>query len=193
MLITRSGRRASQNEFELNSFIKFLKDKNVKSYLEIGSRDGDTFHEVMINLPADTLGCAVDLPGGLWGKSSSVTSLTEAVQDLSSRGYQAHMILGDSGDPQIIDLIREFGPFDAILIDGDHTYNAVKRDWNNFKDMGKYVAFHDIVGRGQKEKVKNNEVEVPILWSEIKGQYWEKCHEFVDVGSKMGIGVCELQ
>lgn len=184
---TFSGRRASQNEFELRSLISLFKNKEVKRYAEIGARDGDTFHEVMINLPVGSYGLAVDLPGGLWGKSTTVHNLRKAVSDLREKGYDVHYILGDSTDPRIIKKVKSHGLFDAALIDGDHTLEGVTKDWENYKDCASIVAFHDIVGQGQAEKVHNNPVEVPEFWAKVKEDY--EVSEYVDAGSKMGIGV----
>jgi hypothetical protein len=71
MLVTRSGRPPSQIEAELSGFIGLLQERNVRRYLEIGARHGDTFHEVMRSLPVGSVGVAVDLPGGLWGHVKS--------------------------------------------------------------------------------------------------------------------------
>lgn len=191
MLKTFSGRNPSQDEGELRGFISLLKEEGVTRYLEIGSRHGDTFHEVMMNLPAGSVGVAVDLPGGLWGKAGSVKSLRAAAEDLRRRGYVVHVILGDSAAAPIISAVSDLGPFDAILIDGDHRYDGVKADWDNYRDLGRLIAFHDIVGEGQCEKLHNNPVEVPRLWREITAAH-ELTIEFISPESKMGIGVCVL-
>lgn len=189
---TFSGRQASQNEKELRAFIALLNEQGATSYLEVGARHGDTFHEVMINLPAGSYGVAVDKPGALWGKASSVVSLHRAVEDLRDRGYIIDVVLGDSTSNAIIKHIERTAPFDAILIDGDHRYAGVKADWENYRTFAHLVAFHDIVGTGQIEKVHKNPVEVPKLWAEIKAQD-ESVLEFIDEGSLMGIGVCISQ
>jgi hypothetical protein len=187
-LKTFSGRRASQNKFELESFADLLVKNGVTRYLEIGARDGDTFHHVMSSLPKGSYGLAVDLPGGLWGKSTTGLSLRAAVADLKEKGYDVHCILGNSVEPKTIAAVHKAGPFDAALIDGDHTLKGVTLDWNNYHRVAPIIAFHDIVGTGQYEKVHKNRVEVPILWSQIKATY-SNTVEFVDTDSKMGIGV----
>ncbi|GAB3282626.1 hypothetical protein GCM10027347_58980 [Larkinella harenae] len=192
---TFSGRRASQNEAELNSFIGYLQRANVKSYLEIGARHGDTFHEVMSRLPVGSYGLAVDMPGYLWGNFKSRESLRAAVKDLRDKGYDCHYLFADSQQLDTVEKIREIAAslpggtgFDALLIDGDHTLAGVTADWKNYGGLAPIVAFHDIVGTGQYEKVHHNPVEVPILWETIKRNH--KTLEFVDKDSKMGIGVC---
>lgn len=185
---TFSGRRASQNEWELRAFIHLLKDRGVRRYLEIGAREGDTFHEVMMSLPNGATGVAVDLPGGLWGKDSTRHQLPAAVGDVARHSRKASFLFGDSSTDATRRLIVGRGPYDAILIDGDHTYSGVVADWRAFGGMAPIVAFHDIVGAGQAERVTGREVEVPRLWAEIKASGLRTV-EFVAPGSTMGIGV----
>lgn len=189
-LTTRTGRNASQNEFELHSFIKLMQTRGVTRYLEIGARHGDTFFDVMRALPPGSYGVALDLPGGLWGTRASQSPLIDAVQELRNMGYRASYILGNSRDAQVLALVNGRGPYDAILIDGDHTLEGVTADWKAYGKMAPLVAFHDIVGDGCAEKVYGNPVQVPALWEDLR-RYHETV-EFVDVGSKMGIG-CVLQ
>lgn len=183
---TFSGRPGSQMKVELKGLIKLFKDKGVQSYLEIGARDGDTFHDIMCALPIGSLGVAVDLPGGLWGKRTTINNLKLAVDDLKKRGYDIHLIVGDSQSQEVADMVAELGPYDAAFIDGDHTFKGVSRDWSLYQDMAPMVAFHDIVGHGQFEKVSKNAVEVPRFWDYIKN---DNCLEFVAPNSAMGIGV----
>jgi predicted O-methyltransferase YrrM len=163
----------------------------VTKYLEIGARHGDTFHYLVSRLPEGSTAVAVDLPGGLWGKESSRSHLERAVADLCKRGYKASCLFGDSQTEATKRLIVGRGPFDAILIDGDHTLPGVTRDWDLYGDMAKIVAFYDIVGTGQAEKVYGNPVEVPILWDWIKHSGLVTV-EYVAEGSAMSIG-CVLR
>lgn len=188
MLKTFSGRRPSQNEHELRSLIALLFDRGVRRYLEIGAREGDTFHEVLLALPTGASGVAVDLPGALWGKDSSRARLKQAVHDLTDRGFSASCLFGDSQTEATQRLVVSRGPYDAILIDGDHTYAGVRSDWEAYGRLAPIVAFHDIVGAGQAEKAYGTPVEVPRLWAEIKESGLQTV-EFVAPGSNMGIGV----
>ena len=185
---TFSGRRASQHPFELKSFAKLLQKRGVTRYLEIGARHGDTFHYLVSRLPEGSTAVAVDLPGGLWGTEASRSHLEKAVADLCKRGYKASCLFGDSQTEATKRLIVGRGPYDAVLIDGDHTLPGVTRDWELYGSMAPIVAFHDIVGTGQAEKVHGNPVQVPILWQSIKASGVPTL-EYVGPNSRMGIGV----
>lgn len=191
MLTTFSGRKASQDELELRCFIEFLCQREASRYLEIGAREGDTFHEVCIQLDAHhglNFALAVDLPGGLWGKSSTAAKLAQCVDALRLEDMYVESLIGSSRDEYVIKGVVAHGPYDAVLIDGDHTYEGVKADWETYRSLAPIVAFHDIVGEGQFEKVTRRGVEVPRLWAEIKASGL-KTVEFVSPGSAMGIGV----
>jgi predicted O-methyltransferase YrrM len=197
-LTTFSGRAPSQRADELLPFIDLLSARNVRSYLEVGARHGDTFHAVMSALPAGSVGVSVDLPGAAWGRDESRQHLIQAAADLRAKGYRTTTIFGDSRAADIIARAAEQGPFDAILIDGDHRYEGVTADWQNYGGMAPIVAFHDIVGHGRVGKSAaapdgsraEVTVEVPRFWSELKAAHRSgEFIEFVGQGSAMGIGV----
>lgn len=173
--------RSMQNPQELADFIALLRERGVRRYLEIGARWGMTFDAVMRSLPAGSKGVAVDLPA-----SNSRKSLESICSGLKRDGYDASLCFGGSEVPATIGMVNNRGPYDAILIDGDHSLVAVTRDWENYGSMAPLVAFHDIVGDGQWDGSSKGPVEVPILWQLLRGQ---NTREFIAPGSKMGIGV----
>lgn len=191
MLKTLSGRNPSQNEYELTRFIALLNARRVRRYLEIGARHGDTFYTIMTSLPPGSYGVAVDLPGGLWGTVKSKSALLNAVEQVNKSDRIAREIFGNSQDIKVVSRIQQMAPFDAILIDGDHTLPGVTQDWNLYRKMAPLIAFHDIVGIGMREKIHSSPVEVPLLWDRLKSEGY-KVHEFIDHGSAMGIGVLEM-
>ena len=184
--MTRSGREASQQPLELERFADILTEHRVSSYLEIGARHGDTFYEIVRGLPKNGLYVAVDLPNSVWGSNWSMDCLIDCVEELQAQGYNAHYVLGDSKSPEVVEIIRAQGRFDAVLIDGDHRYNGVFADYLNYGGA-KIVAFHDISGEGLM--CGENPVEVPRFWNEIKDKF---PHEEIIRPSDdrpMGIGV----
>lgn len=178
---------ASQRADELFPFIDLMKSRGVRSYLEIGARHGDTFFEVMMALPKGSRGVAVDLPGGPWGTPGTDRYLDAACRDLDLRGYSVSTIYGDCGSPWICDKIMQHGPYDAILIDGDHTIEGVSRDWRMYGDCAPIVAFHDIAGEGVIQKSTGEPVEVPLLWADLTARY--ETVEFIGAERGYGIGV----
>ncbi len=115
-LETFSGRRASQNYYELTAFIENLKDKKVINCLGIGTCHGDTFHFSISSIPRGSKGVAVDLQGDLGYSRDSVISPKSAINDLNEYGYDCSCILGDSKDPAILEQVDHHGPYYAILL-----------------------------------------------------------------------------
>lgn len=187
LLQTRSGHRASQRADELREFIDLLRRENARRYLEIGARHGDTFFDVMMALPEGSFGVAVDWPGAKWGKGTSRAALEDAVQAIKASGRRAHAVFGDSRSMGIRQMVMVTGPYDAVFIDGDHTYDGVFADWQNYGPMARMVAFHDIDGEGQIDKSSGFPVQVPTLWREIRDDF--RHVEIIGTERGMGIGV----
>lgn len=182
---TFSGLPAVQVESELNGFLALLKEKKVRSYLEIGTARGDTFYTVMSSLPRSSVGVAVDMPEASWGLDKSKTYLDYAIAGLDD-DYLVQAIYGSSRDKEIIDKVSVLAPFDMVFIDGDHTLEGVTKDYENYGHLGKMVAFHDIVDDMRANK-RGETIDVPVFWKKLKNE--KPYIEFVEQGSKMGIGV----
>lgn len=157
-----------QNEAELMWFIDILKRENIRSYLEIGSKFGGSLWKVANAMPVGSRIVSVDLPQGDRSFKDSLPHLEECVAALLGRGYDAHLVLGDSTDPEVIARVKELGPFDACFIDANHTEPYVRKDWANYGPMCKIVAFHDIGWVPRPEPSKKMPIEVPPVWNEIK-------------------------
>ena len=76
---------------------------------------------------------------------------------------------------------------DFLFIDGDHTYEGVKKDFEMYSPLvrnGGIIAFHDICPHPPEKKC-----EVSKFWNEIKQRY--KCVEIVEDWRQnwAGIGV----
>ena len=185
---TRSGMKAGQLQYELDAMISVFVEQNPTTYLEVGCRYGDTFYDVMTSLPKGSFGCAVDLPNSYWGGDTE-DYLKETCEELKAMGYRIELILGNSLDQETIDKVKSLGPFDIALLDGDHRYEGIRGDFEAYSPLCNVVAFHDIVGHGQRHS-EGIYVEVPRFWDEIKHT---NCVEIIEEGSKMGIGIWTKQ
>lgn len=176
-----------QNEIELARFTDILKHEGVRSYLEIGSKHGGSLWKVGNALPRGSRIVAVDLPQGDGSFKESQPHLEACIDALNDRGYDAHLILGDSTDAEVVKRVEAFAPFDACFIDANHTLPYVTQDWQNYGPMCRIVAFHDIGWLPRPEPSKKLPIEAPLLWNEIKGQY---PHEEIKLEPRdNGIGV----
>lgn len=176
-----------QIDEELSGLLDLLVANRVWSYLEVGTRYGGTFEQVMSVLPSSAKGVALDFPGGSFGDSGSAPILLAALDRLRRSGRDVDYVLGPSTAPEVVRRVAAHAPYDAILIDADHAYAAVKRDFELYAPMGKMIIVHDIAAPPGHTSKLGLPVEVPKFWAEIKTQY--RHHEIVAPGSDMGIGV----
>src|SRR6185437_13459100 len=88
------------------------------------------------------------------------------------------LLRGDSHDPKMLAAIEKIlgdEKLDLLFIDGDHTYEGVRRDWEMYSPLvapGGLVVFHDIA-----EHTSVIECQVKPLWDELKDKY--ETQEFI--------------
>jgi predicted O-methyltransferase YrrM len=151
-----------------NQFSKYLVEltrHRIESYLEIGVRHGGTFvitleylrrfHPVQRAVGADL---ATSATLRAYASSSPGTTVLEA----------------DSHGAEFEAFVEAQGPFDLVLIDGDHSEGGCRRDFEMVRDLGRIIVFHDIVS----EPVPG----VGRVWREVKESYADRFDfvEFVD-------------
>ncbi len=177
-----------QNKQEIDAFASLLVRENVRSYLEIGSKFGGSFWRIVNRLPAGSKAVSVDLPQGDTSFKQTKSHLEECVSALKKKGYDTHLVLGDSTHPDVIDQVYKLAPFDAVFIDANHTLPYIKKDWENYSKIAKIVAMHDIGFYRQGGLPPHKKpIEVPIFWKEIKKTY--KHSEIRSDPHDNGIGV----
>lgn len=172
-------RRHPQHPLELRVMREWVKD--AESILEIGSRYGDNLIFLAVSMKGNRL-VSLDWPGveyGVDGIGDHIRiELKSNCKKLRDAGFDVDLFIGDSHDPQMAAQIAKKGPFDVVFIDGDHSYEGVKMDWEMYGHLGKMVMFHDVKpGNGHG---------VAEFWGELSSKM--DSEEFIAHNSKMGIG-----
>jgi predicted O-methyltransferase YrrM len=111
--------------------------ETIRSILEIGSAAGGTTYVLHRFFAPDTM---VIIDDNRHGKHTLRPEILASIERTE--------IIGNSRDQDVIDQAR--GPFDLIVIDGDHSYVGVKADVENYlpklRDKG-FLMFHDTAHR----------------------------------------------
>ena len=158
-----------QVKSELWDFLELLVNKNVKKILQIGlGHYGST--QFCLSLICDKV---VTVEYDI----KNIRAYTD--RELLYNQNVEHFILGDSTDKDVIDEVKKFGEFDAVFIDGNHSYEFVKKDYLNYSNVvkeGGIVAFHDAFGNGER-------YGTPKVLQEIEGKI-----RFIKHSNEIGIG-----
>ena len=133
-----------QHPMELTAMLSFV--KGAKSVLEIGSRYGQTLLHIASVEPKAKI-VTVDI-GDCPDKLKDLGVHThlwwdDACKELGGSGNEVHQIYGDSHSAETVEKVRALGPYDFVMIDGDHSLEGCRADWDNYGNMGRIVVFHD--------------------------------------------------
>jgi predicted O-methyltransferase YrrM len=175
--------RPLQVPSEIHRFAEIVADLNPEILVEIGTSRGGTLC-ILSRLAAPTATIiSVDLPGGefgggyKWFQVPVFKTFTYARQKL-------HLLRGDSQSYEmgadVRDIIGRSRKLDLLFIDGDHSYEGVKRDFESYADLvrkGGIIALHDIA----EHTIKT--CQVARYWNEIKSKYR---HEEIIADPKQG-------
>lgn len=134
-----------QNPTEFEMLYRMVEQRQPKRILEIGSFYGGTLWN-WAQLKPEAL-VAVDMVTEQPEHHKAVLKARKQ-WDSWMTGIDFLNLVGDSKDWFVHDKVRERGPYDFMFIDGDHSYEGVKQDFNIYRPMltrGGAVAFHDTI------------------------------------------------
>lgn len=149
------------------------KAKQINSYMEIGTRHGGTFVMQVETLRQTNPGFNTAVAVDLIDQPDLLAGYEYRQQDSQSKSFSKW-------------ISKQF--FDCIFIDGDHSYEGVKRDAELTIQQCNIQVFHDISS--------DSCLDVGIYWQEHKIAH-KQTHNFVEFvdqydsvqGSFLGIGV----
>ncbi len=179
--------RSMQISEEISELLKILKNKDLKRVIEIGTAKGGTlFLLSRISSKKSTI-VSIDLPKGRFGGGYPFWKIP-LYKSFAQKNQRIHLLRVSSQNKKTVKEVKKImqsKPVDFLFIDGDHSYEGVKKDfylYSPFVKKGGLIAFHDIVS-GPEENVGG----VPKFWQEIKGKY--KTKEIVKNYNQGGYGI----
>jgi cephalosporin hydroxylase len=186
-----------QDPSELRKLLALVAQQQPRVVLEIGTARGGTLCAFARVAARDALLVSVDLPGGAFG--GGYPRWRAPLYRAFARAEQRIVLLrGDSHAEETLERVRtvlEGRPVDFLFVDGDHSYDGVRRDVELYSPLlrpGAIVALHDIVPQGSNEPDGPEYLVggVPEYWRELRAQH-DTTEELVADWSqgRFGIGV----
>jgi predicted O-methyltransferase YrrM len=160
---------------EITALVELLKKHQPKNILEIGSESGGTFYLWCRLTAIGGLKISLDLPSGASGSGRFRDQSALAARTMQFKRWSAnvHVVTGDSHEQKSYREVEEIlggNKLDLLFIDGDHSYEGVKLDFEDYRGFvrpGGLIAFHDIV---DSEFHRKRGCFVSQFWQELKGE-----------------------
>lgn len=163
--------RPSQSRNEILELLKILDKMRQKIVVEIGTAEGGTLFLFSRVASEDATLISIDLPRGRFGEGYPKWKIPLYKSFVLSK-QKICLIRADSHDRNTLKKVKEIlrnKYIDFLFIDGDHSYNEVKKDFEMYGPLvkeGGIIAFHDIVPRPEE-----NVGDVPKFWRKLKEKY----------------------
>lgn len=181
--------RPMQNRQEILTLAHSVRQMAPRRILEIGTARGGTLFLFCQNAAPDATIVSLDLPYAINGGGYPEWK-APIYQSFAQPGQNLILIRGDSHSEASREEVKRLAgdaPFDLIMIDADHRYEGVKRDFELYAPLvaeNGAIVMHDILPNRF-----DAEIQVDRFWEEVKARYeTEEIVENRDQGN-MGIGI----
>lgn len=162
---------AMQKASELEAFLALVKKAKPKTVVEIGTAKGGTLYALCQAAADDALIVSIDLPGGAFGGGHTLEE-EKKFRAYARPGQRLRFLRLDSHSGSTFKALKKTlgnPEIDLLLIDGDHTYEGVKKDWEMYSPLvrdGGIIAFHDIC-----HHTLVPECQVERVWQKVKDHF----------------------
>ncbi|QKY22030.1 class I SAM-dependent methyltransferase (plasmid) [Halolamina sp. CBA1230] len=141
---------------EIKTLTNLVEKERPKSVLEIGTAKGGSFYIWSRHLDSVNRLISLDLPGGRFGGGYDEQK-TEIFREFSP-SKNMDFVRTDSHQSATYDEVSDLvdDGIDFLFIDGDHTYEGVKQDFEMYSELvseGGIIALHDIATHPNDEEV----------------------------------------
>ena len=156
--------------------------------MEIGTANGGALFCFARLAPRDATLISIDLPEGKFGGGYPAEKIP-FYEAFARPGQSLSLLREDSHDPETLKRAKEIlgnRQIDFLFIDGDHSYEGVKKDFETYSPLvrkGGIIAFHDVAPKGIPELTGG----VPRFWKEISGNY--PTNVFIKDMDQTGFGI----
>lgn len=160
---------------EFIELLKIFKDKNPNCLMEIGTANGGTLFSFCKLARDNATIISIDLPRGRFGGGYPEWKIP-IYQAFKKESPKLYLLREDSHKQETLEKVKKIlgnNQLDFLFIDGDHTYEGVKKDFEMYSPLvkkGGVIAFHDIAPKGIPDLTGG----VPKFWKEIKSNFKTK-------------------
>lgn len=203
--------RALQHRAELSAVLAYLDDRQPETVLELGTFLGGTLYVWARALESVEQVVTVDKP--VW--TDLVHEGRRELFPTFAADVRIDLVYGDSHDDRTVEAVadRLRGEVDLLFVDGDHTYEGVREDFETYRELlggDGVVAFHDVRRHAADDDERRQRLAavedltadlvavgrpewgVSEFWTEVREEY--ESREFLAHPDQLGkgIGVLEL-
>lgn len=176
-----------QIKAEFVELLKILEVAKPKVIVEIGTANGGTLFLLTKVAPDNATIISIDLPRGEFGGGYPRWKVP-LYKSFRRKKQNIFLIRASSHSQKTLKKVRTIlnsDPIDFLLIDGNHTYEGVKKDFSLYSSLvrkGGIIAFHDIVFHPF-----HPDCQVDKFWTEIKDKY--KTQEIISLQNQTWAGI----